>query len=278
VTRAAFGKMAGVTDDADAAAAEASPVLTERRGPGDQVLVVTINRPQARNAITKAVAEGIAAAMDTLDADPGLSVGILTGAEGTFSAGMDLKAFVRGESPHVAGRGFAGLTFAPPRKPLIAAVEGWALAGGCEIVLACDLIIAAETAKFGIPEVKRGLTAAAGGLFRLPVRIPYHVAMELILTGDPVEAGRAYELGLVNKITPTGGALDAALEYATKIAANGPLAVVASKAIVRQANGWSDEEARERQMEILRPVMTSEDAKEGARAFAEKRPPVWRSR
>src|ERR1700712_4885397 len=191
--------------------AEPSPVLTERRG---GVLIVTINRPKARNAINKAVAEGIAAAMDTLDNTPELSVAILTGAEGSFCAGMDLKAFVRGETPHVEGRGFAGLTFAPPKKPLIAAVEGWALAGGCEIVLACDLVTAAETAKFGIPEVKRGLAAAAGGLFRLPVRIPYHVAMELILTGDPVEAGRAYELGLVNKLTPTGGALDAALELA----------------------------------------------------------------
>ena len=254
---------------------EPAPVLTEQRG---GVLIVTINRPKARNAINKAVAEGIAAAMDTLDNTPGLSVAILTGAEGSFCAGMDLKAFVRGETPHVEGRGFAGLTFATPKKPLIAAVEGWALAGGCEIVLACDLVIAAETAKFGIPEVKRGLAAAAGGLFRLPVRIPYHVAMELILTGDPVEAGRAYELGLVNKITPTGGALDAALEMATKIAANGPLAVVASKYIVQHASGWSDEEAQANQMEILRPVMTSEDAQEGAIAFAEKRPAVWKSR
>lgn len=266
--------------DADSAAAvadprEAHPVLTERRG---AVLVVTINRPHARNAINRAVAEGIAAAMDTLDGDPELSVGILTGADGSFCSGMDLKAFVRGETPHVEGRGFAGLTFAPPVKPLIAAVEGWALAGGCEIVLACDLIVAAETAKFGIPEVKRGLAAAAGGLFRLPVRIPYHVAMEFVLTGDPVDAARAYELGLANKVTPTGGALDAALELAGKIAANGPLAVVASKKIVQLANGWSDKEAQEKQGPIIRPVMTSEDAQEGAIAFAEKRPPVWRSR
>jgi enoyl-CoA hydratase len=269
--------MFGVTDAAAVAAdpREAHPVLTERRG---GVLVVTINRPHARNAINRAVAEGIAAAMDTLDGDPELSVGILTGAEGTFCSGMDLKAFVRGETPHVEGRGFAGLTFSPPVKPLIAAVEGWALAGGCEIVLACDLIIAAESAKFGIPEVKRGLAAAAGGLFRLPVRIPYHVAMEFVLTGDPVDAARAYELGLVNKVTPTGGALDAALEMASRIAANGPLAVIASKKIIQQANGWSDEEARHNQMSVLRPVMTSEDAQEGAKAFAEKRPPLWRSR
>ncbi len=255
--------------------ADAAPVLTERRG---RVLIVTINRPKARNAINRAVAEGIAAAMDTLDGDPELSVGILTGAEGTFCAGMDLKAFVTGENPYVPGRGFAGITFGPPRKPLIAAVEGWALAGGCEVVLACDLVIAADSARFGIPEVKRGLAAGAGGLFRLPLRIPYHVAMELVLTGDPVEAPRAYELGLVNRLTPTGGALDAALELAGKIAANGPLAVAASKEVVRRAHGWSDEEAQTKQDEFVRPVMTSEDAIEGATAFAEKRPPVWKGR
>ncbi len=257
---------------------EAEPVLIERRGPDGDVLVVTINRPHARNAITRAVADGIAAAMDELDADPQLRAAILTGAEGTFCAGMDLKAFVRGEDPHVPGRGFAGLAFAPPRKPLIAAVEGWALAGGCEIVLSCDLVVAAESAKFGIPEVKRGLAAAAGGLFRLPLRIPYHVAMELVLTGDPVEAPRAYQLGLVNKLTPTGGALDAALDFAGKIAANGPLAVIASKDVVRHAHGWSDEEAQQAQESIVRPVLRSEDAQEGSRAFAEKRAPVWRGR
>ena len=263
--------MTGVSEPAS----DSQPVLTERR---DGVLIVTINRPQARNAINKAVAEGIAAAMDTLDSDPELSVGILTGASGTFCSGMDLKAFVAGENPHVEGRGFAGLAFCPPRKPLIAAVEGWALAGGCEIVLACDLVIAATSAKFGIPEVKRGLAAAAGGLFRLPVRIPYHVAMELVLTGDPVEAPRAYELGLVNRLTDPGAALAVALEYAAKIAANGPLAVVASKNIVQHANGWSDEEARSKQDEVLRPVLTSEDAVEGAKAFAEKRPALWKGR
>ncbi len=267
--------MAGVSTDSDP---EANPVLTERGGPNGEVLVVTINRPHARNAITRGVSDAIAAAMDELDGNPEIRVAILTGAAGTFCAGMDLKAFVRGENPHVPGRGFAGLTFAPPSKPLIAAVEGWALAGGCEIVLSCDLVVAAESAKFGIPEVKRGLAAAAGGLFRLPLRIPYHVAMELVLTGDPVEAPRAYELGLVNKLSPTGGALDAALEFAIKIAANGPLAVIASKDVVRHAHGWSDEEAQKAQNEIVRPVMTSEDAQEGARAFAEKRPPVWRGR
>jgi enoyl-CoA hydratase len=267
--------MAFVTTDAGL---EANPVITDRRGPGGEVLVVTINRPHARNAVTRAASEGIGAAMDELDGDPQLRAAILTGADGTFCAGMDLKAFVRGEDPYVAGKGFAGLAFAPPRKPLIAAVEGWALAGGCEIVLSCDLVVAAESAKFGIPEVKRGLAAAAGGLFRLPLRIPYHVAMELVLTGDHVEAPRAYELGLVNKLTPTGGALDAALELAAKIAANGPLAVIASKQVVQQAHGWSDEEARTEQESIVRPVLRSEDAQEGSRAFAEKRPPQWQGR
>ncbi len=260
-----------MTDSAEQAAA----VLTERR---DGVLIVTINRPQARNAINRDVSLGIAAAMDELDADPGLAVAILTGAGGTFSAGMDLKAFVRGENPNVGDRGFAGVTFGPPRKPLIVAVEGWALGGGFEVVLACDLVVAAETARFGLPEVKRGLAAGAGGLFRLPKRIPYHLAMEAVLTGEPVGAPRAYELGLVNRLTPEGGALDAALELARMIAANGPLAVAASKRIVQAAQGWSDEEARTAQEEVLRPVMTSADATEGATAFAEKRPPVWQGR
>ena len=260
--------MAAVTESA----AHVPAVLTERR---DGVLIVTINRPQARNAINREVSLGIAAAMDELDSDPALAVAILTGAGGTFSAGMDLKAFVRGENPYVPGRGFAGVAFGSPTKPLIAAVEGWALAGGCEVVLSCDLIVAAETARLGIPEVKRGLAAGAGGLFRLPLRIPYHVAMELVLTGDPVDAPRAYELGLVNRLTPEGGALDAALGFARTIAANGPLAVAASKTIVQQAHGWSDIQAQTEQSAVLRPVMTSADAIEGATAFAEKRPPVW---
>ncbi len=227
--------MAPVTDPkSDIDPREAAPVLTERRG---GVLIVTINRPHAKNAVNAAVAKGVAAAMDELDGDPQLNVGVLTGAGGTFCAGMDLKAFVKGENPMDPQRGFGGVAFGPPRKPLIAAVEGWALAGGCEIVLSCDLVVAARTAKFGIPEVKRGLAAAAGGLFRLPMRIPYHVAMELVLTGDPVEAPRAYELGLVNRLTDEGGALDAALELAAKIAANGPLAVAASKEVVQKSRG-----------------------------------------
>lgn len=248
-------------------------VLSERRG---QVLAITINRPDQRNAVNLAVAEGIAAALDDLDADPELRVGVVTGAGGTFCAGMDLKGFVRGESPFHPDRGFAGIAQRSARKPLIAAVEGYALAGGFEVALACDLVVAAEDAHFGIPEVKRGLVAAAGGLFRLPRRIPRHIAMELALTGDPVPAARAAELGLVSRVTPPGGALDGALELAGRIAANGPLAVLASKEVIRRAEDWSEEEAWRLQGEITGPVFSSADAQEGARAFAEKRAPNWR--
>jgi enoyl-CoA hydratase len=243
--------------------------------PAEDVLVVTINRPQARNAVDTGVARGIAEAMDRLDADSALRVGVLTGAGGTFCAGMDLKAFVRGEHPVVPGRGFAGVTRRPPAKPLIAAVEGYALAGGFELALACDLVVAAESAMFGIPEVKRGLVAAAGGLLRLPRRIPYHQAMELALLGNHIPAARARELGLVNRLVADGAALDAALALAAEISANGPLAVAASKKVVAAAGGWSDDEAWERQAEIVGPVSASQDAIEGATAFAEKRAPVW---
>jgi enoyl-CoA hydratase len=254
---------------------EADALLTERRG---HVLVVTINRPQARNAITGDVAECIADAMDELDSDSQLRAAILTGAGGTFSAGMDLKAALAGEPASVRGRGFGGITTAPPRKPLIAAVEGWALAGGCEMVLACDLVVAAGDARLGLPEVKRGLAAGSGGLVRLPRRIPYHVAMELILTGDPLSAQRAYALGLVNVLAPAGKALDVAFELAEKVVANGPLAVAASKEVVGQGDAWTDEAVRQRHKGLVRSVMQSEDAVEGARAFTEKRAPVWRAR
>src|SRR6476469_4666644 len=195
------------------------PVLTERR---DNVLLITLNRPDARNAVNLALAEGVAAALDELDASDDLSVGILTGAGSAFCAGMDLKAFVTGERPWVGDRGFAGIVQRASRKPLIAAVEGFAVAGGFEIALACDLIVAADGAKFGIPEVKRSLVAAAGALLRLPKRIPYHVAMELALTGDPIGAERAHELGIVNRLSEPGAAVDAALELAAEIARNGP--------------------------------------------------------
>jgi enoyl-CoA hydratase len=244
----------------------------------DGVIVITINRPEARNAVNAEVAQGVAAALDVLDARDDLTVGVITGAGGTFCAGMDLKAFVTGESPSIPGRGFAGLTEAPPAKPLIAAVEGYALAGGCEIALACDLVVAADNAKFGIPEVKRGLVAAAGGLLRLPRRIPYQVAMELALTGAFLDAGRAHDLGLVNRLTGPGGALAAARELAAAIAANGPLAVRATKHIVSHADEWPVAEFWDRQRAIVAPVFTSADAREGAIAFAEKRPPRWTGR
>ena len=250
-------------------------VLVERRR---SVLLVTINRPHARNALDRAVAEGVAAAVDRLDTDDDLRVGVLTGAGGTFSAGMDLKGFLRGESPAVPGRGLCGITQTPPRKPLIAAVEGWALAGGFELVLACDLVVAAETARFGVPEVTRSLVAAAGGALLLPTRVPANVAMEMLLTGEPIDARRAAEVGLVNRLTPEGGALDGALALAATVAANGPLAVTATKAVVRDSAGWAAGERWERQAELIDPVFASEDAREGAAAFAEKRSPVWRGR
>lgn len=253
----------------------ADAVLTERR---DGVLLITLNRPEARNAVNAAVAEGMAAALDELDGAGELRTGIVTGAGGSFSAGMDLKAFVQGERPYASDRGFAGIVQRPSEKPLIAAIEGFAVAGGFEVALACDLIVAARDARVGIPEVKRSLVAAAGALLRLPRRIPYHAAMELALTGDPIEAERAEQLGLVNRLAEPGGAVDAALELAAAIAANGPLALAATKRILVEQAGWSPEEAWHRQGEIAGPVMVSEDAREGAMAFAEKRDPVWKGR
>lgn len=250
-------------------------VLVERRG---AVQVITINRPEARNALNAAVSKGVAAAVDELEESDELRVGVLTGAGGTFSSGMDLKAFLRGERPAIEGRGLCGITMTPPRKPLIAAVEGWALAGGFELLLACDLVVAARTARFGVPEVKRSLVAAGGAALLLPRRVPYAIALELLLTGDPISAERAAEIGLINRLTDEGGALDAALELATTIAANGPLAVVATKQIARSSADWTVAEGWERQVAIYKPVFESEDAKEGARAFAEKRAPVWKGR
>jgi enoyl-CoA hydratase len=253
----------------------ADEVLRERR---DRVLLITLNRPEARNAVNLALAEQLARALDELDSDPGLSVGVLTGAGKGFSAGMDLKAFVAGERPHIADRGFAGITRRSAEKPLIAAIEGFAVAGGLEIALSCDLIVAARDARLGIAEVKRGLVAAAGALIRLPQRMPYHAAMELALTGEFIDGARAYELGLVNRATEPGQALDTAIELAEQIAQNAPLALRASKQIVSQAQDWDEQTAWKRQDEISLPVMSSEDAREGATAFAEKRPPEWKGR
>ena len=246
-------------------------VLVEQR---DRILIITINRPKAKNAVNSAVANGLAAAVDRLDDDPGLSVGILTGAGGSFCAGMDLKAFARGEVPIVEGRGM-GFTERPPVKPLIAAVEGYALAGGTELALATDLIVASRDSAFGIPEVKRGLVAGGGGLLRLPQRIPSAIAMELALTGENLSAERAHALGMVNVLAEPGGALAAAIDLAERITVNGPLAVAATKQIIVESRGWSPDERFGKQNSILMPVFSSNDAKEGAIAFAEKRPAKW---
>jgi enoyl-CoA hydratase len=255
--------------------AAAPAVVTERR---ESVLLITLNRPEVRNAVNGAVAEGLAGALDELDADDALSVGVLTGAGGFFCAGMDLGAFVKGESPWFGDRGFAGIAQRSALKPLIAAIEGFAVAGGMEIALACDLIVAAEGAKMGIPEAKRSLIAAGGALLRLPRRMPYHVVMELALTGDTMPAGRFHEFGVVNRLAAPGTAVDVALELAGRLASSGPLALIASKRILQEQFDWSSEEMWERQGAISGPVFASEDAKEGASAFKEKRDPVWKGR
>jgi enoyl-CoA hydratase len=254
---------------------EQPAVLTERR---DGVLVITLNRPEVRNAVNAAVAEGIASALDALDADDELAVGVLTGAGGFFCAGMDLGAFVKGESPWYGDRGFAGIAQRSARKPLIAAIEGFAVAGGLEVALACDLVVAAEGAKLGIPEAKRSLVAAGGALLRLPRRMPYHVVMELALTGDPLPAERFHAFGLVNQLAPKGEVLEAALALAARVAKNGPLAVAASKQILQEQYDWPATEMWEKQGAISGPVFASDDAKEGATAFKEKRDPVWQGR
>lgn len=255
--------------------AAAPAVVAERR---ENILLITLNRPEVRNAVNAALAEGVAAALDELDGDDALSVGVLTGTGGFFSAGMDLGAFVRGESAWFGDRGFAGITQRAARKPLIAAVEGFALAGGMEIALACDLIVAARGAKMGIPEVKRSLVAAGGALLRMPRRMPYHVVMELALTGDPQPAERFHELGLVNRLAEPGQAVEVALELAAALAKNGPLALIASKRVLQEQFDWSSAEMWQKQAAITGPVFVSEDAKEGSTAFKEKRAAVWKGR
>ena len=255
--------------------AAGQPVLTERR---ENVLLITLNRPEVRNAVNAALAEALAGALEELDGDDGLSVGVLTGAGGFFCVGMDLGAFVKGESAWFGDRGFAGITQRASRKPLIAAIEGFALAGGMEIALACDLIIAAKGARMGIPEAKRSLLAAGGALLRLPRRMPYHVVMELALTGDPMPAERFYEFGVVNRLAEPGSAVEVAFELAERLAKNGPLALLASKRILQEQFDWSTAEMWEKQGAISGPVFASEDSKEGANAFKEKREPVWKGR
>jgi len=248
-------------------------VLTEV---DDGIAVITINRPEARNAVNSEVARAMAAAIDEFDAAKDVRVLIITGAGGTFSAGMDLKAFLAGDHPVVAGRGLAGITERPPAKPVIAAVEGYALAGGFEIVLSCDLIVASETAKFGLPEVRRGLAAGAGGLLRLPRRIPYHLAMEIVLTGEHFPADRLHQAGLVSRLVGAGQALAGARELAARVALGAPLALAASKRVIVESADWSSDEAFARQGEVIGPVFVSADAMEGAVAFTEKRRPAWR--
>lgn len=244
----------------------------------DGIMTITINRPEAKNSVNRAVAEGISAAMDELDSNSEVRVAILTGAGGTFCAGMDLKAFLKGENPTIKGRGFGGIVEAPPKKPLIGALEGFVLAGGLELSMACDLTVCGESTQFGIPEVKRGLVAAAGGLVKLPRLIPSRVAMEMALTGDPIPASRAYDLGLVNRVVQDGTVLEEAKKLAQTICANGPLAVMASKECIVESVDWSKEKLFKNQYPIIGAVFTSEDAKEGPRAFAEKRPPNWQGK
>ncbi len=241
----------------------------------DGIMVITINRPEAKNAIDKATAESVAAAIDKLDSDDTIHAAVITGAGGGFCSGMDLKAFLRGELPVVEGRGFAGVTEAKIAKPLIAAVEGFALAGGFELMISCDLVVVAENAKLGIPEVKRGLVAAGGGLLKMPRQMPKRLAMELALTGDLLEPQRALDVGLVNRICEPGQALNKAIELAKTIQKNSPLAVKLSKEVINSATDWTSDEMMAKQFEIVAPIFTSQDAKEGAAAFAEKRKPKW---
>nr|WP_286901024.1 crotonase/enoyl-CoA hydratase family protein [Thermocrispum sp.] len=250
-------------------------MLTERRGP---TMIITLNRPEVRNAIDVATAAALERAIDVFEADPHARVAILTGAGGSFCAGMDLKAAARGQFPVTEKRGPLGLTAVPPKKPLIAAVEGHALAGGCELALAADLIVAAEDAQFGLPEPKRGLAAAAGGVMRLRERLPRNIAMEMALTGDPMPAQRLAELGLINALAPAESVLDAALKLAERIAGNAPISVEVSKRIVDESSDWSTTEAFAKQADIAAAALASEDATEGVRAFAEKRDPVFKGR
>ncbi|WP_321387258.1 crotonase/enoyl-CoA hydratase family protein [Alcaligenes phenolicus] len=251
-------------------------VTLERIG---KVLLITLNRPEARNAINLETAQALAQALDEFDADPSIAVGVLTGANNTFCAGMDLKAFAKtGQRPYVGDRGFAGICERPPAKPLIAAVEGYCLAGGFEIALSCDLIVAADSANFGLPEVKRGIVPGSGGMVRLPSRIPYHMAMEMVLTGGMYPAARMAELGLVSRLAERGKTTEQALALAEQIAANGPLAVQTAKSIISQSRDWRQSDLFDLQRPRIAGIFTSADAKEGATAFAEKREPVWQGK
>lgn len=241
----------------------------------DGVAVITIDRPQARNAIDRETALAVEAAVKRVNSEPEIRCAIITGGGGNFCAGMDLKAFLRGEVVRLPDTGFAGMTQGKLEKPFIAAVEGYALAGGFEIMLACDMVVAAQSAKFGLTEVKRGLVANAGGLVRLPRQMPIKLAKEFVLTGEIYPAERLASAGLVNRIVPDGEALTVALELARTIAANGPMAVAVSRCVLNESLEWPEAEMFERQFAITAPVFASNDAREGAAAFAEKRSPVW---
>ena len=244
----------------------------------DQIMVITLNRPDAMNAINQALAEALAQSLDELDNNASLSVGVITGEGRGFCAGMDLKEFVSSGEPLVADRGFGGITGRSCKKPLIAAVEGFALAGGLEIALASDLIVASRGAKLGIPEVGVGLFANAGAMLRLPRMIPYARAMKMALTGDPILAEEAFELGLVAELCEKGEALGTATTLAQRIARNAPLGLMASKNLIREMQGRTEEEYWAFQRSQVELVFNSEDGKEGATAFAEKRAPVWKGR
>jgi enoyl-CoA hydratase len=251
-------------------------VELERR---DHIALLTLNRPEARNAVSPEVSQTMATLLDEIEADADLRAVVLTGRGEVFSAGADLKVVAQGGANEIArGKGgFAGIVTRNFPKPLIAAVNGPALAGGFEIVLSCDLVVSVETARFGIPEVKRGLMAAAGGLIRLPKRVPLTIALELAMTGDPIDAQRALQLGLVNRVVAADRLVDEAIALAERIGENSPAAVRASRQLVREAAELTEEEGWKRTLELMMPVFESGDAIEGATAFAEKRPPVWRS-
>jgi enoyl-CoA hydratase len=251
-------------------------VEQERRG---QVEILRFNRPEARNAISPEVSTAMAALLDAAAVDPAVRAVVVTGTGPVFSAGADLKVVARGEGARIAAApgGFAGLVTRDFPKPLVAAVNGPALAGGFEIVLACDLVVAADTARFGIPEVQRGLMAAAGALIRLPKRVPLAIALEMSMTGDPITAARAAELGLVNRVVPAEQVLEEAVALADRIGENSPISVRISRQLVREAVELTEAEAWKRNDELALEVFRGGDAVEGATAFAEKRKPVWKS-